>query len=122
MTTEHRKDARLISQNHTMVVLRPNFSELGKLIDISKGGLSFQYIAGEGKAEVSTHLDLFTNNSKFYLPSLPCKVAYDIDLSKDNIANDFLTYRRCGLEFGEFTQEQAAQLEFYLEKHMVGTD
>ena len=123
MTTEHRKETRLLPQRLTKVVLRPHFSTLGNLIDINKGGLSFQYIdiAGEGKVEVSTHLDLFTNNSEFYLPSLPCKVAYDIDLPRDNIANGFLAYRRCGLEFGEFTQEQAARLELYLEKQTAGT-
>ena len=121
MTTEQRKESRLIPQDHTTVVLRPHFSKLGNLIDINKGGLSFQYIAGEGKAEVSTHLDLFTNNSEFYLSSLPCEVAYDIDLPKDNTILASLEYRRCGLEFGELTKEQAAQLELYLKKHTAGT-
>ncbi|MBU4000495.1 hypothetical protein KKG29_05005 [Patescibacteria group bacterium] len=121
MTIEQRKELRLIPHDHTTVVLRPHFAKLGNLIDINKGGLSFQYIANEGKAEVSTHLDLFTNNSEFYLPSLPCKVAYDIGLPRNNTTLASLEYRRCGLEFGEFTQEQAARLELYLEKHTAGT-
>ena len=121
MITEQRKETRLLPQGHTTVVLRPHFSKLGNLIDINKGGLSFQYIAGEGKAEVSTHLDLFTNNSEFYLSSLPCEVAYDIDLPKDNTTLASLEYRRCGLKFGEVTKEQAAQLELYLKNHTAGT-
>lgn len=121
MTTEQRKKMRLLPQGHTTVVLRPHFSKLGNLIDINKGGLSFQYIDGEEQEEDSTHLDLFISNNKFYLPRLPCEVIYDIKFIKNETVFASLEYRRCGLKFGEVTKEQAAQLELYLKNHTAGT-
>ena len=120
MNPERRKTVRFLPRDETYVALRPDFTKLGRLTNISKGGLSFQYIAPKGESEGSTHLDLFTGNNGFYLSRLACKVIYDNRLFENNTSSTSLEHRRCGLEFGEATQVQAAQLDLYLENHVAG--
>ena len=120
MNSERRKTVRFLPQTETYVALRPDFTKLGRLTNISKGGLSFQYIASKGESQGSTHLDLFTGNNGFYLSRLACKVIYDNSLLEDNISSTSLEHRRCGLEFGETTEVQATQLELYLANHVAG--
>ena len=120
MNSERRKTERFLPRDETYVALRPDFTKLGRLSNISKGGLSFQYIASKGESQGSTHLDLFTGNNGFYLSRLACKVIYDNSLLEDNISSTSLEHRRCGLEFGETTEVQATQLELYLANHVAG--
>jgi hypothetical protein len=120
MNPERRKTVRFLPQAETYVVLRPDFTKLGRLLDISRGGLSFQYISSEAESRGPTQLDLFTGNNGFYLPTLRCKVIYDIPLSEQETSATPLERRRCGLEFGETTEAQAAQLNLYLANHVAG--
>ena len=119
MNSERRKTVRFLPRDETYVALRPDFTKLGRLTNISRGGLSFQYIAPKGESEGSTHLDLFTGNNGFYLSRLSCKVIYDNRLFENNTSSTSLEHRRCGLEFGEATQVQAAQLDLYLANHVA---
>ena len=114
MNSERRKTVRFLPQTETY------FTKLGRLTNISKGGLSFQYSAPKQQSNSSTHLDLFTGNNGFYLSRLACKVIYDNRLFEDNTSSTSLEHRRCGLEFGETTEVQAAQLELYLANHVTG--
>ena len=111
---------RFLPQDETYVVLRPDFTKLGRLINISKGGLAFRYIAHQRQEQAPTHLDLFVFNDAFYLPRIPCRVIYDIRLSEKQRSSASLERRRCGLELGEVTEVQASQLELYLKKHVAG--
>jgi hypothetical protein len=120
MNPERRKTVRFLPQAETYVVLRPDFTKLGKLIDISRGGLSFKYIGPKEESRGPTELDLFTGNNGFYLSRLPCKVVYDTSLLKKQTSTPRLEPRRCALEFGEATEGQAAQLELYLANHVAG--
>ena len=119
MNPERRKTVRFLPQTETYVALRPDFTKLGRLIDISRGGLSFQYISSKVESRGPTQLDLFTGNNGFYLSTLRCKVIYDITLSEQETSATPFERRRCGLEFVEATEVQAAQLEFYLANHVA---
>ena len=110
MSSERRKHPRFLPQKQTLVVMRPQFIKLGKLIDISRGGLAFHYIDSKGQEEVSNQLDMFTKDNSFFLSSIPCKIIYDV--KKDR--GFCLETRQCGVQFGELTKRQADQLELYL--------
>ena len=120
MNPERRKTVRFLPQTETYVALRPDFTKLGKLINISKRGLAFQYIGPKEESRVPTHLDLFTGNNGFYLSRLACKVIYDSRLFEEDTSSTSLEHRRCGLEFGEATEVQENQLELYFANHVAG--
>ena len=124
MKTERRKFTRFLAQNTAFAVLRPHFTKLGKIKDISRGGLAFEYeyIAYEGRKEDSSGTDIFLSAGRFYLFRIPSKIIYDIKIVEENQTFiDRFERRRCGLQFGELTEEQAAQMEFFLNNHTTGT-
>jgi hypothetical protein len=120
MNTERRKTVRFLPRNETYVALRPEFTKLGRLIDISKGGLAFRYLAHQQQGQAPTHLDLFTGDNGFHLSRLPCKVIYDIRFPENEKSSRLFEHRRCGLKFGEMTEVQATQLELYLTNRVAG--
>ena len=120
MYPERRKTVRFLPHTETYVALRPDFTKLGRLLDISRGGLAFKYIGPKEESRGPTHLDLFTGDNGFYLSRLPCKAVYDTSLLKKETSFPRLEPRRCALEFGDATEAQLRQLELYLANHVAG--
>ncbi|UCG63842.1 MAG: PilZ domain-containing protein [Deltaproteobacteria bacterium] len=120
MNTERRKTVRFLPRTEAYVALRPDFTKLGRLINISRGGLAFRYLAHQRQEQAPTHLDLFTSNDGFHLSRLACRVIYDIRFPENEKSSKLFEHRRCGMKFGEVTEVQATQLEFYLKNHVAG--
>ena len=120
MNAERRRTLRLHPKEPTFVVMRPEFSKSGKILDISRGGLCFQYLFKSNPSEggaVSVKIDIFIINNGYYLPKVPCKLIYDVEKKEATSFSISLEIRRCGLQFGELSKEQNRQLELYLNKH-----
>ena len=119
METERRKFRRLLAQDLTFVVMRSHFTKLGKVKDISRGGLAFEYILNETQNAGSSEIDIFvSDDDRFYLPRITSKIVYDIEIVEEYQS---VERRRCGLQFGDLTEEQATKLEFFLQKYTTGT-
>ena len=127
MNTERRKKVRLRPKDVTFVVLRPKFVKLGKLLNINRRGLCFQYMAeSKGGGDqvvnaVSLKIDLFISNNGYYLPSLPCKLIYETGIKDRMIFPTGLEHRRCGLQFKKLMKKQIDELERYLKNHTIET-
>ena len=113
MDSERREKPRYEAHTQTFFVLRPHFTTVEKLIGISARGLAFNYIALDERKEGATHLDVFRSDHDFSLSRVQCKIICE---TKEN-ETFYFESRRCGVQFGELTYEQAAQLEDYL-KHL----
>jgi c-di-GMP-binding flagellar brake protein YcgR len=122
MNAERRRTLRLHPKELTFVVMRPQFSKSGKILDISRGGLCFQYLylfksnPSEGGA-ASVKIDIFIINNGYYLPKVPCKLIYDVEKKEATSSPMSLGIRRCGLQFGELSKEQNRQMELYLNNY-----
>ena len=115
---DRRKYKRFHVQNGAHAVLGTRYAELlGQIIDISRGGVSFRYVAGEKPSSRSFALDISLAN--FHLGKVPFK-----DISDCEIANEFLLgsipIRRRGVQFGELTPGQKRLLEYFVENHTIG--
>ena len=120
--TERREFIRFLAQGTAFAVLRPHFTKLGKIKDISEGGLAFQYVAYKGQNEESSAIDIFLTGNRFYLGRIPCKIRYDIKLDERyQIPIDRIERRRCWVQFGQLTEEQGDKLAFFLKNHITGT-
>ena len=123
MGEDKRKDKRFLVGEEVIVALRNSSSRVGRVKDISMGGLSFEHIYDEdlggdlSKSDVSLWVDNYS------MADIPCKVVYDIPISEppeyDYLTVHFRT-RRCGVQFGELTVNQETQLEFFLKTHTTG--
>ena len=118
MEADRRKCRRLLPQDLTFAVLRPHFNKLGKVKDISEGGLAFEYIFNGKQNPGSSEIDILVSGDRFYLPRIPSKIVYDMP-----IVEEYRTFkkRRCGLQFGDLTDAQAIELHSFLENYTTGT-
>lgn len=119
---ERREKERFRPKKRTFVVFKPQFLKLGKVLDISTGGLCFQYLAKEDqvKDEPAIEADIFMSDNGYYLPDVACKMVWDTE------AKDKMTFpigfqnRLCGLRFLKLTKEQQNKLEHFLQVHTAG--
>ena len=123
MNAERRRIKRLNPKELTFVVVRPEFSRSGELLDISSRGLCFQYLRTlnpGGDAATSLTIDIFLISNGYYLPKVPCTLIYDVEEKKGPTLFPMrLEFRRCGLQFGKLSREQTREIELYLTKHTV---
>ena len=118
---EQRKYARFVLEHETFAAIGNNYNIVGKVIDISLGGLSFEYILNRNLKKKYSKLDIFTFGSIFHLYNLPCNIIYNIDVNVPFVNNSFvkiLTTKRSGLEFDELTEDDFLQIELFIKNNL----
>jgi len=125
MRSERRKYTRFIAEKNVYVALGINFTKVGKLKDISIGGLAFEYVDyTENFVQDSSTVAIFNSLNEFYLPNLACRLIYNLAISAENDDSQ-LTWQyaiyRCAIQFGDLTAEQRKQLEFLINHYTCGT-
>ena len=122
MIIEQRRHSRFLPVENTFAALGRNFTKVGKVIDISLGGLSIEYIAGEGNNHDDSLVDIFLTNDGFHLYNVPCSVVSDIELQVPHVNNmfvEFLTTKRCGIQFSEISKEDKNQLKLFIDTRTI---
>ena len=123
MRIENRKFKRFVVKERGFVAFRPEFTKLGRIIDISRGGLGCEYFVykdfRDGDEEpLSSEIDIFLSNNTFYASRIPCSVAYDIEIARNETTFAGITEnRRCGVKFGKLREEQNRQLEVFIRNY-----
>jgi hypothetical protein len=119
---EQRKYERLEPQGLAFVVFRPEFSKIGSIINISRGGLGFHYLCPAGNEDPTTEtfriIDIIASGNSFYLSKIPCTLVYDDKINSNRVT--FMTdlvNRRCGLKFDPLTKKQEKQINLFLAEH-----
>ena len=109
---EQRKHQRFPSREGAFINLRDSSNKLGQIIDISMGGLSYQYVENGIKHGDYT-LDIFLVGPDFRAESLPVHTVYDCEM-KTNETPENLKVRRQGVRFKELNGIQFTLLELGL--------
>lgn len=100
-----------------VLVFRHRDKKVGWITDISRGGLSYEYIpTSESESEKET-IDIFvTNKKRFFLPGLNCKRIYDRNQKSSTGSYSPVKFNRCGLKC-VFSKKQAARLaELFIDR------
>ena len=113
---ERRKHKRFLVQDDAIAVLRPNVDKRGPIIDISRGGLAFDYITGKDSSDRSSKLDILLPDLGFYLGHMPIRTVSDLEVAS-GLAFRGIKRRRCSVQFGKLTQEQMSQLGHFIQNH-----
>jgi hypothetical protein len=124
MKSEKRRHIRLLAKEGAYAALGTHFSKVGKLKDISRGGLAFRYINNtEDCVHDFSTVAIFVAENGFYLPDLSCRLIYDFPLNMTTDIQCFKTrFRiiRCGLKFTATTKYQLDKLEFFIDHYTRG--
>lgn len=115
---ERRKSKRFQVEHGAFAVVRPEFTKLGQIIDISHEGLAFQYAVTATQKNEPSELDIFLTGDGFYLEHMPFETVSDRRATRKS-SKGFLPLRRCSVRFKEVTGTQIALLEYFIQNHTI---
>ncbi len=117
MRTEKRKYLRLPVRDDVIIAIQNGINRIGKVKDISQGGLSFEHVYDEDSNWVGLIKNILIWADDFNMAKIPCRIVYDIQIPLSPeyglLTVQFIT-RRCGVEFVSLTDHQVSQLDFFL--------
>jgi hypothetical protein len=115
MTFEKRAHVRYTPVEPAYAALGKDFSRTGRIRDISRGGLCFEYIVGAARSEDDTKLAVFLIDDSFHIHNLPCRVIYDHSRSEVRGGSiGIIEERVCGVKFLMPSSEQEQQIAQFL--------
>ena len=123
MRSERRKYTRFRAQDNAYAAVGAGFSHVGRLIDISIGGLALEYLTDDDARPMNSPVDIFVRESEFHLSRLPCKIIYNMRLGapgRTQAPAKGLIRKRCGIEFKTLAEIHKKLLEAFLRDHIVG--
>ena len=116
---ENRKYHRYKVKDHIYVSLRSEFDEaVGQLLDISKGGLSVQYLATNEKSGDYSELGIFSSVD-LAMERIPFRIVSDTKMDHE-LTSGISELKRFGLMFEDLTPGQQAKLDCFIRNHTVG--
>jgi c-di-GMP-binding flagellar brake protein YcgR len=94
--------------------------DIGKLIDISKGGLSICYFVSEEKIREYSELSIFSSDTEFALEEIPIKNISDAELK--DLLFETTILRRHSIKFDEMTDDQKSKLDYFIKNYTLSED
>ena len=122
MKNDQRVYKRRMPKRNIYAALGRYYEKVGKCINLSPGGMTFEYYSDGNECAKFSQVDLFEVGGVVNLRNLPCKIIYDITLppARDGIESlKRSRNRRCGVEFKNLAKEDTAQLALFLESHTI---
>ena len=119
---ERRKHKRFPVRGDAFVMLKPQSEILGKIIEVSRGGLSFRYVPNGRFVPFNHHrqtLHILLADHSFNFDSFPCKIISDWEISDYEFGFTLLSTRRQGVQFTDLSDECVKQLEYFFRNHTV---
>ncbi len=90
--------------------------KLGRINNISMGGLVFRYIESQAQSNESSVLDILFADCGFYLGNVSFKTISDIELSED-VPIDSVKMKQLRVQFKKITPNQKIQLDYFIRNH-----
>jgi len=116
---DNRAHIRYKVKDHIYVSLRSDFDEaVGQLIDISKGGLSVQYLATNEKSGDYSELGIFSSVD-LAIERIPFRTVSDTEIGGE-LKMGITKLKRYGLQFEDLTPGQKTKLDCFIRDHTLG--
>ena len=106
---ERRQHERLKIKGKAVASYRTHSPKVAEIIDISKQGLSFSYVGSTEQPNSSFEIDIIFPDRTDYVEGIPCRSVSDSEIDPE--MGYCIGTRRCGVQFGELTDDQRAKLE-----------
>ncbi len=125
--TCQRKSKRFRVDEQAYALLKqPHYTELGKIIDISKTGISFLCINEGDWSDGPFEIDILIGNDHQHIPAQGLNMLRNIPLQPVIYSTDSSTSRgvdfmkRCGVQFGELNNDQKAHIDAFILRYTCG--
>ena len=118
MAAERRQHPRYPIREGEFEIFNRDSKIIGKLNNISRGGLAFQYLPVEDQRAESDTIDIIAKSpGLFYLPAVACRVMYDISVLAEARTFTGAATRLCGVKFAGLNKEQ--KLVLFIKKYGI---
>ena len=97
-------------------VFRSKPIKLGRINNISMGGLVFRYIESQAQCNESSVLEILSTDCGFYLGNVSFKTISDIELSED-VISDTVKMNQLRVQFKNITSNQKIQLDDFIRNY-----
>ncbi len=117
---ERRKQARYPVKKEVYAVLKPDYDMMGPILDISRGGLAFNYCPVSCQTETAENverdieLSIITETDAFFLKGLKINIVSDVEINEH--CHNEQKLRRCGLQFEEPRVNRQNKLEHVIQQ------
>jgi hypothetical protein len=117
---DQRQDRRYRIREVELHVFGHGIRISGPLVNISKGGLAFQFAPGPGKMTECRAVDILgPGPDRFYLPGIACRRIYDISVLAEGRTFSGVESRLRGEQFTDLTEAQTQKLTDLIERYGV---
>jgi hypothetical protein len=89
---------------------------MGDIVDIGMGGMSFRYIAKGKSLSKPSHIDILLTDGSFHLDRVPLDTS-SWDFETDSETSVRFPTKRCGVKFGDLTDNQKSALRYFIQFH-----
>lgn len=116
--SERRKHQRFRLKDLAIAVPNKPTSQVGRIVNISKGGLAVRYVDRDDWADEADSIDILINSGLF-LTNIPIQNVSDFEV-ENQVSFSIMTERQCCLQFGPLSSEQESRLDEFIRHHGVG--
>ena len=113
---DRRQHDRFKVRDGAFAALCHGFTALGQIIDISRGGLSFRYVASEARTNGAAQLSILMTDGSFCFEKVPFKTVWDSAMPRE-FSFGAITLRHCGVQFGDLSHSQRVDLEYFIRSY-----
>jgi hypothetical protein len=115
--TERRKYKRFQVAKRALVVTRPYYTRMGRIMDVSMGGLSFSYLESRQTSQESFQLDVLSEDFSALVRELPFEIVSERHDETGPFSSGSTPVKRCRVRFKGLTGQQKSGLQSFIEKH-----
>jgi len=117
---ERRKHKRFKVKEGLFAVITSD-NKMGRIKNISRSGLTFQYIGDGGPSSGSTEMEIFSTVYDFYLKKVPVKSVVDVEVD-GNIPFSSVPMKQLRIQFGKMTPIQLGLLGYLIQYFTLDQD
>ena len=114
---ERRADQRFAVRVGAVASLK--LPVVGQIVNISRKGLAFRYVASKARSKESPTLSISLSDNTFTLAMIPFRVAWDKP-SPQSFSFGDIALRYCGVAFGELADYQRIALHYFIKQYREG--
>ena len=104
----------LFKKSSMFSFIKPRTVQKGALIDFSATGIRAEYEAATVWSSNFDKMSIFTIDNKFSIENIPCKIISDRIVYR---SSNGTCLRRCGLKFGDLSNNQKVQLSNFMKAY-----
>ena len=93
--------------------------KIGQIVDVSQGGLSFDFVDGANPDSERSFLDILSAGDKFHLDKIRFRTVRETRIEDDPSLNP-IAMKKQVVQFVGLTAEQTSKLENFLRNHTDG--